>query len=125
VQLKFKRLLAALAMLLVSAGVLVATEAPASANGACPSGYFCIYENIGYTGSETDYVSGFYGQCVNLAGFWIDRVSSLRNNVGYDVTVYMNGGCGGNNIWMYSGFTIGDMRAWGANDQVDSIRFGP
>lgn len=122
-----KRLLAVLTAFAFLIGVSAVTATPAQAAGVCPSGYACFYEHTGYNGSSALYSSAFYGQCVNLTGFWHDRISSMKNNIGYGVTVYQHSGCGVNggwNIWMYNGLGIGDAGAWGANDSVDSIYFG-
>lgn len=122
---KLRKFLAGLGvMLLTTAGVLVLAEAPASANGPCPSGYVCFYENVGYTGSEYDIWAGGGNRftCQSFGfGFWWDRASSVRNRTGTDVTLYSNAYCGGSSIWMYNGMGIGDLGAWGANDSIDAV----
>jgi hypothetical protein len=125
--LKLKRLLATLAtVLLVTAGVSVVTATPAAAgtSGAdCYSGYLCIYEHTGYSGSEYDiWAGGYRHTCVTFGwGFWWDRASSIKNQTGTDVTFYNNAYCGGGSLWMYSGMNISNLSLFGANDSLDSV----
>lgn len=118
-----QRLAMALVAIVAFTGVIVATEQPAMAAGSCYSGYLCLYENIGYSGSEYDLSSGFRGSCVTLYGFWHDRVSSFQNYIGADITFYRNAYCDSSNGWFWNGNgdTSGDLRSWGWNDTIDSV----
>lgn len=124
---RFKRILAAFAMLLTIAGITVAAQSPASAsadNAQCYVGYVCFYEHAGYTGSEYDiWAGGNRGTCVSFGfGFWWDRASSVQNRSGTDVTLYRDAYCGGSGtLWMFNGMNIGDLGAWGWNDTVDAV----
>lgn len=123
---RLKKLLAAMAtVILVTAGVSVATSAPAAASVDCPSGYACFYEHVGYAGSETDYYWGFRGSCVTFYGFWHDRISSFQNDIGASMVLYRNAYCdsSGGSWGVPNGFNVGDMGAWGWNDTVDSVYF--
>ncbi len=124
---QLKRLLAVLAtVILVTVGVSAVTAAPAAAsvdNAQCSSGYVCIYEHVGYNGSEYDiWAGGNRHTCVTFGwGFWWDRASSIQNVAGTDVTFYTNAYCGGSSLWMFNGMNIGDLGAWGKNDSLDSV----
>lgn len=120
---KLKRTLTALVITLLGTVGALAIASPASANAPCPSGYVCIYEHVGYNGSEYDiWAGGNRHTCVSYGfGFWWDRASSIRNYAGTDVTFYANAYCGGSSLWMYNGMTIGDLGAWGKNDSLDSV----
>lgn len=120
----WQRVLAAvLTSILASVGVLALVAEPASANAPCYSGYVCIYEHVGYNGSEYDiWAGGNRHTCVSFGfGFWWDRASSIQNNSGTDVNFYTNAYCGGSSLWMFNGMNIGDLGAWGKNDSLDSV----
>jgi hypothetical protein len=115
-----------LTALLVLAGVAAFAVTPAQAgtnNADCYSGYVCIYENSGYTGSEYDiWAGGNRHTCVSFGfGFWWDRASSIKNYAGTDVNFYNDAYCGGGSLWMYNGMAISNLGWYGANDSLDSV----
>lgn len=92
--------------------------------GVCPSGYWCAWEHIGYTGSSILYSSAWRGQCVSFTGFWSQRISSWQNYIGGDAYVFDSWGCPsyyGRSIWSYNGMTVGDARAYAFNDLTVSV----
>lgn len=110
--------------IVATVATVTVTEQPAAAAGVCPSGYACFYEHTGYNGSSTLYSTAFRGQCVTFFGFWHDRISSLKSNLGSGMTLYSNGYCDGSGGYMYwGGGNIGDMWAYGMNDSIDSVYF--
>jgi peptidase inhibitor family I36 len=120
---RIKRLLAsALVVIIATVGTVAITSAPASASPACWSGYLCLWEHSYGGGSEIDYSSGFRGQCVNLPWNWHDKVSSMTNNIGGSVDMYINANCTGASLWVTNG-SGWDNLAWAVmNDSIDSIR---
>ena len=95
-----------------------------AAVGTCPSGYWCAWENIGYTGSSILFDSNWRGSCYSFTGFWSQRISSWQNYIGGDNWVFDSWGCPsyyGRSIWSYNGMTVGDARAYVFNDLTVSV----
>jgi hypothetical protein len=120
---KLRRIfIATLLTMTVTAAGLFGIAAPASASPSCWSGYLCLWEHSYGGGSEIDYSSGFRGQCVNLPWNWHDKVSSVTNNIGADVNLYINANCGGASLWIPSGSGWDNLGWAGFNDTMDSVR---
>lgn len=129
--------------LVIVAGIIALTGATAQAKpdpiqpaqaqalaayGVCPDGYFCAWEDIGYSGNSILYSSQFRGQCISFLGYWNDRWSSWQNYIGGQYWVSSEWGCPsyyGNNLWGYNGYNVGDARVYGMNDVATSVYFYP
>jgi peptidase inhibitor family I36 len=105
------------------------TQAKAmAAVGTCPSGYWCGWEDIGYSGSSILFDSNWRGSCYSFTGFWSQRISSWQNYIGSQTSSHNLWGCPsyqGSRVWGYNGFTVGDARVWGFNDQTVSVYWWP
>lgn len=95
------RIRRAFAVLLLSAGLLVAVNAAAptaaQAGIACPANAVCTYEHKGYGGAMY-YYTPFY-TCIQVGGWWKDNISSVVNMKDQlRVKLYYNSTCTGN-LW--------------------------
>ena len=121
---KFKRFLAALGIVAVTAGVIVIVEAsPAAASySACPSGRACAYIDAGGNGSMLQIGIGG-GGCSNMPFGWRNNISSAVNKFnGVLISFFDNLGCsnqiGQGAVVLQPGQTV-DFGFW-HNDDVES-----
>ena len=110
-------------------GLIQPAQAQAlAAYGVCPDGYWCGWEDIGYSGNSILFGQSWRGQCYSFTGFWSQRISSWQNYIGAQTSSHDLWGCPsyqGTHIWGYNGFTVGDARVWGFNDATVSVYWWP
>lgn len=130
-RMKFKKTLAALAVVLLTVlGVQAVTTTPAAAAPACSNGWVCLYEHVG-GGGNSYWTTGSYGTCQNLPAYWNDVASSVRNGMWMQVRLFQHSNCTGSSVGLSAecggclGSYINDLGGFPYffNDTATSIRF--
>ena len=90
-----RKVLASIAVASAAAGVAVVSAGPASADGYCPPGRVCMWEDRDFSGSRYVDVAAVPGT-YNIDGWDGDNeITSLDNASGREVWVYDNDNCTG------------------------------
>lgn len=120
------RAVAALSALLLAGGAL-AVSAPASADGSCPSGATCLWQNADYGGGKLS----FFRYIPDLAGWTFDNgrgandaTSSVWNRGNYeDTCLYQHAWGGGRAVRIARGGWVDSLSSRGFNDYTSSAYF--
>ncbi|MEO3775891.1 peptidase inhibitor family I36 protein [Micromonospora sp. B11E3] len=121
---KRMRTLLATALTVGLAGLLAPLVSPSPASAAwsdCPSGQFCIFDNIYFGGA---YFTPWWSSPSQLNNFsyanFNDRASSAVNKTGYRWCLYEHAYKGGNYLVFPPNTQISDFRPYGWNDRASS-----
>lgn len=110
------------ATLLATAGLLFGISSPASAAPNCASGVSCAFENIDFGGNVFTAVYSQRGVCHNFSSTMNNRASSLSNSSSRRTVYYKDSNCGGAWIAVAAGYAKDDLRLYGFNDNISSVR---